>query len=142
MAKDATLGSRGNGSPAAMGMSISRTGPCIVVVRTYVQTFVISTGPFVIVLTTSIDRWLWYLRCVHASTQHSVRNCQGTFRAHSGNIQAPFREHSVRVERTPVSPRPNCKKHLKKVPRSTQDTTCPHEYLRRGLTRPNNVSQE
>jgi hypothetical protein len=36
-----------------------------------------------------------------------------------------------------VSPHPNCKKHLKKVPRLTQNTTCPHGYLRQGLTRPN-----
>jgi hypothetical protein len=61
-------------------------------------------------------------------------NIQGTFREHSGNIQGtfrePFREHSVKVERTPVSLHPNCKKHLKKVPRLTQNTTCKHEYLR------------
>jgi hypothetical protein len=48
----------------------------------------------------------------------------------------------VRVERTPVSLHPNCKKHFKKVPRLTQNTSCKHEYLRRGLTRPNDVSQE
>jgi hypothetical protein len=49
----------------------------------------------------------------------------------------------VRVERTPVSLHSNCKKHLKKkVPRLTQNATCKHEYLRRGLTRPNDVSQE
>jgi hypothetical protein len=66
---------------------------------------------------------------------------QGTFRQ-SGNVQRTFREHSVRVERTPVSLHPNCKKHLKKVPRLTQNTTCKHEYLGRGLTRPNDVSQE
>jgi hypothetical protein len=53
------------------------------------------------------------------------------------NIQGIFREHSERVERTPVSLHPNCKKHFKKVLRSTQNTTCKHEYLR-----PNNVSQE
>jgi hypothetical protein len=29
-------------------------------------------------------------------------------------IQGTFREHSGRVERTPVSLHPNCKKHLKK----------------------------
>jgi hypothetical protein len=39
-----------------------------------------------------------------------------------------------------VSLHPNCKKHLKKVPRLKQNTTCKHEYLRRGLTRPNDVS--
>jgi hypothetical protein len=33
-----------------------------------------------------------------------------------------------------VSPHPNCKKHLKKVPRLTQNTTCPHEYLKRDQT--------
>jgi hypothetical protein len=38
-----------------------------------------------------------------------------------------------------VSLHPNCKKHLKKVPRLTQNTTCKHVYLRRGLTRPNDV---
>jgi hypothetical protein len=41
-----------------------------------------------------------------------------------------------------MSPHPNCKKHFEKVPRLTQNTTCPCEYLRRGSTRPNNVSQE
>jgi hypothetical protein len=48
----------------------------------------------------------------------------------------------VRVERTPVSLHPNCKKHLKKAPRLTQNTTCKHEYLRRGLARPNDLFQE
>jgi hypothetical protein len=52
--------------------------------------------------------------------------------------QGTSEEHSVRVERTPVSPHPNCKKHLKEVPRSTQNITCQHEYLRLGLT-PNDV---
>jgi hypothetical protein len=52
-----------------------------------------------------------------------------------------FRQRSEWVERTPVSPHPNCKKHFKQVPRLTQNTTCPHEYLRRRLTRPNEVSQ-
>jgi hypothetical protein len=70
-------------------------------------------------------------------------NIQGTFREHWGNIQGTFREHSGRVERTPVSLHPNCQKHLKKkLPRLTQNTTCKHEYLGRGLTRPNHVSQE
>jgi hypothetical protein len=62
---------------------------------------------------------------------------QGTFREPSGNIRGTFREHSGRVERTPVSLHPNCQKHLKKkikVPRLTQNTTCKHEYLGRGLT--------
>jgi hypothetical protein len=36
-----------------------------------------------------------------------------------------------------VSPHPNCKKHLNKSTKSTQNTTCQHKYLRRGLTRPN-----
>jgi hypothetical protein len=36
---------------------------------------------------------------------------------YSGSIQGTFREHSGRVERMPVSLHPNCKKHLKKVPR-------------------------
>jgi hypothetical protein len=73
----------------------------------------------------------------------------GKFREHSGNIRGTFRRHSRHsgniqgtVEQAPVSPHPNCKKHLKKVPRLTQNTTCPHEYLRRGLTGPNDVSQE
>jgi hypothetical protein len=61
---------------------------------------------------------------------------QGTFGQHSANIEGTFREHSVRVERTPVSLHPNCKKHIKKVPKLTQNTTCKQEYLRRGLTRP------
>jgi hypothetical protein len=43
---------------------------------------------------------------------------------------------------TPMSSHPNCKKHSKKVPRLTQNTTCPHGYLRRGLTRPNDISEE
>ena len=52
--------------------------------------------------------------------------------------QGTFGEHSIRVERTPMSLHPNCKKHLKKIPRLTQNTTCKHEYLRQGgLTRPN-----
>ena len=55
------------------------------------------------------------------------------------NIQGTFRKHSVRVERTPVSLHPNCKTHLKKVPRLTQNTTCKQEYLGRGLTRPGNI---
>jgi hypothetical protein len=59
-----------------------------------------------------------------------------------GSILWTVREHSERVERTPVSLHPNCKKRFKKVPRLTQNTTCKHEYLRRGLTRPNDVSQE
>jgi hypothetical protein len=52
-------------------------------------------------------------------TREHSGNTQGTLREHSGNIQGTFREHSVRVERTPVSLHPNCKKHLKKVPRLT-----------------------
>jgi hypothetical protein len=31
-----------------------------------------------------------------------------------------------------VSLHPNCKKHFKKVPRLTQNTTCKHEYLGQG----------
>jgi hypothetical protein len=63
-----------------------------------------------------------------SSTQTRTReataaSCQGTFREHSGNIQGTFGEDLVRVERTPVSLHPNCKKHLKKVPRLTQNTT-------------------
>jgi hypothetical protein len=61
-------------------------------------------------------------------------NIQGTFKELAGNIQFELRW-------TLVSPHPNCKKHLKKVIRLTQNTTCPHEYLRQGLRRPNNVSQ-
>jgi hypothetical protein len=68
-------------------------------------------------------------------------NIQGTFREHSEHIQGTFRERSGRIERTPVSLHPKCKKHLKKEPRLTQNTTCKHEYLR-GLTKPNDVSQE
>ena len=96
---------------------------------------------------------------------------QGTLREHSGSIQGTFREHSGNIQRiftawdwcavrpyassfreysgnvqfklrwTPMSPNPNCQKHFKKVPRLTQNTTCKHEYLVRGLTRPNDVSQ-
>ena len=62
-------------------------------------------------------------------------NIQGTFSEHSGNTQGTFREHSVNtqgtlrersgcVERTPVSPHPNCKKHFIKLPRLTQNKTC------------------
>jgi hypothetical protein len=47
-------------------------------------------------------------------TWEHTRNIQGTFREHSGNIQGTFWEHSVRVERTPVSLHPNCKKHFGK----------------------------
>jgi hypothetical protein len=50
-------------------------------------------------------------------------NIQGTSREHPGNIRGTFGEYSVRVERTPVSLHHNCKKHLKKVPRLTQNTT-------------------
>jgi hypothetical protein len=82
------------------------------------------------------------LRNIQGTFREHSGNIQGTFREHSGNIQGTFREHSVRVERTPGGPHPNCKKHFKKVPRLTQNTTCKHEYLRQGLTRPNVVSQE
>jgi hypothetical protein len=54
---------------------------------------------------------------LQGTCREHVGNIQGTFRERSGNIQGTCREHSVRVERTPVSLRPNCKKHLKKVPR-------------------------
>jgi hypothetical protein len=84
----------------------------------------------------------------HLTFRENSGKIQGTFREHSGNIQGTvqgilrvhasyfrsFREHSGRVERTPVSLHPNCKKHLEKVPRLTQNITCKHEYLRRGLT--------
>ena len=41
-----------------------------------------------------------------------------------------MRRDLVRVERTPGSLHPNCKKHFKqKVPWLTQNTTCKHEYL-------------
>jgi hypothetical protein len=77
-----------------------------------------------------------------ARPRRSPGHIQGALREHSGNIQRGCREHSGRVERTPVSLHPNGKKHLKKVPRLTQNTTCKHEYPGRGLTRPNDVSQE
>jgi hypothetical protein len=57
--------------------------------------------------------------------EHS-ENIQGRSREHSGNIlvqvwgtfsSCKFGEYSGRVERTPVSLHPNCKKHLKKIPR-------------------------
>jgi hypothetical protein len=79
---------------------------------------------------------LWKLFWEHSG------NIQRAFSHCSGNIQSMFKEHSGRVERTPMSLHPNCKKHSKKVPRLTQNTTCKHEYLRRGLTRPNDISQE
>jgi hypothetical protein len=41
-----------------------------------------------------------------------------------------------------VIPHPNCKKHVQKVPRLTQKITCPHEYLKQGLTRLNDVFRE
>jgi hypothetical protein len=92
--------------------------------------------------TSSISR---AITCTTTTRAHSVRQ-------HAGHIQGTFsqgtfsqgtsRAHSVRVERTPVSLLPNCKKHLKKVPSLTQNTTCKHEYLGRRLTRPNDVSQE
>ena len=82
------------------------------------------------------------VRAEVASQLHHSKNIQGTFGQHSGNIQLTFSEHSVRVERTPVSLHPNCKKHLTKYQGDPQNTTCKHEYLRRGLTRPNDVSQE
>ena len=34
--------------------------------------------------------------------------------AHVDRVAVTFREHSVGVERTPVSPHPNCMKHFKK----------------------------
>jgi hypothetical protein len=37
----------------------------------------------------------------------------------------------VEMKRTPIGFHPNCKKHLKKVPRLTQNATCPHRFLRR-----------
>ena len=75
----------------------------------------------------------WTPVCLHP-------NCQKHFK--KGNIQGTFSKHLGRVERTPVCLHPNCQKHFKKVPRLTQNTTCKHEYLRRGFTRPNDVSQE
>jgi hypothetical protein len=38
-------------------------------------------------------------------------------------FQETFSAHSGWVERMPVSPHPNCKKHLKKAPRLTQNTS-------------------
>jgi hypothetical protein len=91
-----------------------------------------------------------YITCPHGYVRRGFTfrehswNIHGTFMEHSWNIHGTFMEHSGRVERTPVSLHPTCKKHLKK--KSTkglmQNTTCKHEYLRRGLTRPNDVSQE
>jgi hypothetical protein len=53
-----------------------------------------------------------------------------------GTLRGPFREHSVNIQvelkQTPMGLHPNCKKHIKKAPRLTQNKTCPHGYLRRG----------
>jgi hypothetical protein len=49
----------------------------------------------------------------HIQWAHSM-GIKGAFKKHSPRIQGTFRADSVRVERTPVSPRPNCKKQLKK----------------------------
>jgi hypothetical protein len=70
--------------------------------------------------------------------QGTFGTIQGTF----GTIQGTYVTIQFELRLKPVSPNPNCKKHLKKVPRLMQNTTCPHEYLRRGLTRPNDVSQK
>jgi hypothetical protein len=68
------------------------------------------------------------VRCqVVQDSVYQGRHIQGTFRQHSGTVQFELRW-------TPVSSHPNCKKHLKKVPQLTQNTTCPHGYLRPGLT--------
>ena len=78
-------------------------------------------------------------------TSGNIGHHSGNIGHHSGNIghyAGTIGHHSVRVERTPVSLHPNCKKHLKKAPRLTQNTTCKHEYLRRGLARPNDLFQE
>jgi hypothetical protein len=55
-------------------------------------------------------------------SEHSGKD-QGTFSAHSRPIHGTFRAHSWNVQFElrwmPVSPHPNCEKHLKKVPRFT-----------------------
>jgi hypothetical protein len=58
----------------------------------------------------------------------------GTIGEDSGWIQFEFRW-------TPVSPHPNSKQHLRKVPWVTQNTTCPHGYLRRGIIGPNDIGE-
>jgi hypothetical protein len=78
-------------------------------------------------------------------SEHSG-NIQGAFREHSGNIQGTFREHSGTIQwelsGCPWASIPTARSTLKKLPRLTQNTTCKHEYVRRGSTRPNDVSQE
>jgi hypothetical protein len=69
------------------------------------------------------------------------QNISGNIQGTSGNIQGTIREHSGNIQ-VELSPHPNCKKHFEKVPNLTQNTTCPHEYPRQGLTRPSDVSQE
>jgi hypothetical protein len=74
---------------------------------------------------------------VRTFREHSG-NIQGAFSAHSVNKEGTFREHpghiQVELKRTPVGLHPNCKMQLKKVPRLTQNTTCPHRFVQRGLT--------
>jgi hypothetical protein len=51
-------------------------------------------------------------------------NIPGTFsKLHSGNVPEHSGNMQFELRWTPVSPHPNCKKHLKKAPRLTQNTT-------------------
>jgi hypothetical protein len=74
-------------------------------------------------------------RLLLALTVFSSNNSATPF---SWNIQGTFRESSADA-REPPSQLPEALKK-KKVPRLTQNTTSKHEYLGRGLTRPNDVS--
>jgi hypothetical protein len=81
---------------------------------------------------------------------------EGTFREHSGNIQGRFREHSGNIHGTftehsdniqcelsgrPWAPLPNARSTYKKYQGDPQNTSCPHQYLRRGLTRPSDEQE-
>jgi hypothetical protein len=72
----------------------------------------------------------WDCVCVFSSITHPLRNDfsrnQGSFLSIPWNIE----EHSVRVERTPVSLHPNCKKHFKKVHRGTFREHSGHIWFR------------
>jgi peptidoglycan hydrolase CwlO-like protein len=48
------------------------------------------------------------------STLGNIQSTLGNIQSTLGSIQSAFREHSGRVERTPVSLHPNCQKHFKK----------------------------
>jgi hypothetical protein len=71
-----------------------------------------------------------------SSPRESTASISSTW--HQGNMQGTFSLSRAGAREPPSQ----LQKYLKKVSRLTQNTTCQHEYLRQGLTRPNNVSQE